>query len=175
MTRRRLSVALVVVVLLVSGVAWAQPPKPAVATPPVKALPTAPAKPVAPPRAKSPCPDGAFQQACDSYAELVKAKDDDVSHITTMSTLDIHLVCFRGTEDSFFVLNMTSIGWNKRHFDPSTKTIVGDDDATQPLVDGHVKSFVKGIQVLLPGDKPVLFGYWRHPHNPVFESKFDGQ
>ena len=55
-----------------------------------------------PRQSKSKCPAPRYQTACDSYQELLKAGDEDLSSARLKG--NIGLVCFRPNVDSFFVI-----------------------------------------------------------------------
>ena len=94
-----------VLVLLVFGVSVAgRTQTPTASDKPAKAAPAAPVKPVVPTKPKSPCPDSTYQTACDSYAELAKAHDEGVT--VYVGKGGVGVVCFRGAQDSFFVLTL---------------------------------------------------------------------
>lgn len=54
------------------------------------------------------CPDKAYQKACDSYEELVRAGDQTLMTVARKGGLA--LVCFRQPEDDFFVIDLNAPG-----------------------------------------------------------------
>jgi hypothetical protein len=97
------------------------------------------------------CPDTKAKQACDSFAELLKAKDSDIPASG--------YACFRPEDDEFFVVEFTqpSFVWT---IDPDTKkrTI---PQGSKSIATGSMTSFRNGVT-----DSSVLptfffLGSWR--------------
>jgi hypothetical protein len=113
----------------------------------------------------SPCPDAIYQKACDSYAELLKAKDDGVR--INVGQGGVALVCFRKDADSFFVFRLGGPLWTKGHFDADKKTYLPDHDAVSWQV-GTVVEFVDGISQNRTMHLQVFSGDWSLPDDPTF-------
>ncbi len=82
------------------------------------------------------CPDSEAQQACKSYAELLKAKD-------TGLPLDAY-VCFRKSVDEFFLISFSQ-PYFRTKWDPDSKQMVVDYDYTPPGR-GSARTYKNGIE-----------------------------
>ncbi|GEM_PF-7118709 len=98
-----------------------------------------------------PCPEERYAQACQSYQELVQAKDEDV---------EANLVCFREYTDEFFVINVGYVS----EFPHTWYHLDRGDYALRPGVKqsgtAFVYTFKNGIQDGAQNPYLVASGNW---------------
>jgi len=107
--------------------------------------PTSPQTPV------SQCPEGGYAQACQSYKELVQAKDEDV---------EANLVCFREYTDEFFVINVGYVSeftYTWYHLDHGYYTL---RPGAKQNATAFVYTFKNGIQDSAQNPYLIASGTW---------------
>jgi hypothetical protein len=124
---------------------------------------------------QTPCPEAAFQKACTSYAELVKAGDVGVR---LSDTRDVNLVCYRRDRDSFFVFSLSvpsrrasdRLSWDKwREVEGVKQT---PDSGAKADGYGSVVEFTDGINDESRTMPMQQFeGKWVLPWSPVFRAQ----
>jgi len=100
------------------------------------------------------CPDPEYEQACKSYEELLKARDEAV----TPAAGNTRFVCFRKKTDEFLVIYFSTPIFSKK-WDQQLQQLVVDPTATYQGL-GTVHTFKDGVLEGSAAPSMIFVGKW---------------